>query len=101
MRFIVQVTLPVEPFNTAVRDGSAGRRLGQILEDTRPEAVYFTSLGGQRAVIMVVEMTDASDMPRIGEPWFLSFNARLEIFPTMSPEDLQKSGLDEIAAKYK
>lgn len=100
MRFVLQVTLPVETFNAAVRDGSAGRKLGQILEQTKPEAAYFTSLRGKRAVILIVEMNDASEMPRIGEPWFLLFNAEVELFPTMLPEDFQRSGLDDLAKQY-
>lgn len=100
MRFVLQVTLPVETFNAAVRDGTAGRKLAQILEDTRPEAAYFTSLHGKRGVILIVEMKDAAEMPRLGEPWFLLFNAEVELFPTMVPEDLQRAGLDELARKY-
>lgn len=39
MRFVMKVSIPVEKFNAAVRDGSAGKKLQQILDDTKPEAV--------------------------------------------------------------
>ena len=42
-----------------------------------------------------------SEIPRFAEPWFLNFDAEVEFLPTMTPEDLQKSGLDDIAKKWK
>jgi hypothetical protein len=37
-------------------------------------------------------MHDASQIPAIAEPWFLAFNASLEIHPVMVPEDLSRAG---------
>ena len=54
MRLLLQIQIPHEEFNAAPRDGSAGQKLGKILEDAKPEAVYFTELDGYRGVIMVV-----------------------------------------------
>ena len=42
MRLLMNVTMPHEPFNTAVRDGSVGETIERILKETGPEAVYFT-----------------------------------------------------------
>jgi hypothetical protein len=36
-------------------------------------------------------MKDASDLPRIAEPWFLALNASIEATPAMIAEDLQKA----------
>ncbi len=47
MRMLVDLDLPLEPFNTYVRDGTVGERIGKILEDLNPEAVFFTEQGGQ------------------------------------------------------
>jgi hypothetical protein len=41
---------------------------------------------------MVFEMQDASQIPAIAEPWFLAFNASIEIHPVMVPGDLAKAG---------
>jgi hypothetical protein len=40
--------------------------------------------------------------PAVAEPWFLSFNASLEIHPVMVPEDLLKAGptISQAVAKY-
>ena len=42
MRMLLNVKFPPEEFNKAVKDGSVGQKMRRILEDTRPEAVYFT-----------------------------------------------------------
>ncbi len=101
MRFLVHVSFPPEKFNAAVRDGTAGGKIGRIMDDLKPEAAYFTTEDGCRGGIMVVNVNDASEMPRIAEPFFLLFDARVEFTPTMTPADLQKSGLESLGAKWR
>jgi hypothetical protein len=100
MRILVVVKLPVDVFNAAVRDGSAGSKMQKILEEQKPEAVYFTEFGGERSAVMVVDLADASGIPRIAEPWFLQFNAKLVMHPVMTPEDLGRSGLEGMGKKW-
>jgi hypothetical protein len=100
MRFIAQISLPAQKFNELLRDGSAGKKIGNILEDTKPEAAYFTSKNGTRGGYVVYNIAQASDIPRYAEPWFLTFEALVEFMPAMVPEELQKAGLDEIAKKW-
>ena len=51
MRMLLNVKFPHAEFNQAVRDGTVGQKVRRILEDTKPEAVYFTEQNGQRAAI--------------------------------------------------
>jgi len=37
MRMLIDFNLPLEPFNTRVRDGTAGRKLQQISEEIKPQ----------------------------------------------------------------
>jgi hypothetical protein len=97
---MMHVSMPVEKFNEALRDGSAAKKLGRILEETKPEAAYFTAKDGKRGGYIIVNISNASEIPRLAEPWFLNFNATVEFMPAMVPEDLQKAGLDEIAKKW-
>ncbi len=100
MRTLVHVKLPHKEFNDVARRGDVGKLMSSILEDAEPEAVYFTEHGGQRGLIMVVDMADPSDVPKYAEPWFLSFNADVEFRVAMTPEDLGRSGLDELVKKW-
>ena len=71
-----------------------------ILEDTKPEAVYFTEYNGRRGAIMIVDVAEPSKVPALAEPWFLSFNADVEVHIVMSPDDLGRAGLDAIGKKW-
>ena len=52
MRMLLNVKLPHETFNAAVRDGSAGKKLKRILDELKPEAVYFTEQEGHRGATL-------------------------------------------------
>ena len=60
MRMLLQVRIPHAEFNAAVRDGSAEKKMKQILEQTKPEAVYFTEYDGRRGAIMIINIDDPS-----------------------------------------
>ena len=100
MRMLVHAKMPHEPFNTMVRDGTVGKTINRILEEIKPEAVYFTNYDGKRGVIMIVDVADPSKVPMIAEPWFLIFNADFEFHIVMKPDDLQRAGLEEIGKKW-
>ena len=100
MRMLLTVTFPPEPFNTAVRNGTAGRVIHRILEEVKPESVFFTELNVHRGATLVVNVHEPSDVPALAEPWFLNFNANCEFRIAMSPEDLRKAGLEELGKKW-
>jgi hypothetical protein len=91
---------PIEPFNTAVKNGTVGAKMRQILDATKPEAAYFTERDGHRGGILVVNMDNASDIPRLAEPWFLTFHAEVELRIAMTPEDLAHADLDALGKKW-
>ena len=39
-------------------------------------------------------------MPAFAEPWFLTFNADVEIRAVMTPDDLKRGGLDALGKKW-
>lgn len=100
MRILQIVTLPHKEFNEAVLDGSVGTKMNRILESIKPEHVYFTERDGKRGAVMVVDLSDPSEIPALAEPWFLNFNADVHFQVAISPEDLQKSGLEELGKKW-
>ena len=100
MRMILHVKLPHHEFNAAVRDGTVGKKISRILEEAKPESVYFTEYNGQRGAIMTVDVRDPSQVPAYAEPWFLLFNADVEFHIAMTPDELGRSGLDELGKRW-
>ena len=100
MRMLIQVKIPHQEFNAAVKNGTAGQKVKRILEETKAEAVYFTEYNGQRGAVMIVNVADPSKVPSLAEPWFLTFNANVEFHIVMTPEDLARAGLDELGKKW-
>ncbi len=100
MRMLIHVKMPHKEFNVYVKDGSIGRKMKQIFDDIKPEAVYFTEYCGRRGLIMIADVAGPSAVPAIAEPWFLLFNADVEFHIVMSPDELEKGGLDKLAKKW-
>jgi hypothetical protein len=100
MKMLLSVEMPHEPFNTLVKEGKVGQVIGRILEDIKPESIYFTEQDGTRGCVAVVEVGAASDIPKLAEPFFLNFNADCKFRIAMNPEDLRKSGLEELGKKW-
>ena len=100
MRMLMHVHMPLEPFNTAVRNGTVGQTIQKILETLKPEAAYFSEHNGQRGGVLVVDVGEPSDIPKFAEPWFLSFNAQVEFRVAMTAEDLGRAGLDALGKTW-
>jgi hypothetical protein len=100
MRMLMHVQFPPEPFNTAVRDGSVGPKIQKILAAIKPEATYFTEQNGRRGGTLVVNLNDSSDIPKLAEPWFLTFNAEVQFRIAMTPEDLGRADLSSLGKTW-
>jgi hypothetical protein len=100
MRFIVRASFATDTGNKAIREGSLGPKIRAVLADLKPEAAYFYEDGGRRTALLVVNIQDASEIPRVAEPFFLGMNAEVRFHPAMTAEDLGKAGLDDLAKKW-
>ncbi|MEJ2157037.1 MAG: hypothetical protein P8X96_17015 [Desulfobacteraceae bacterium] len=100
MRLLMNVKIPHEPFNTLLRKGRAGEIIQEIVKELKPESIYFTEQGGTRGAVAIVNIDNASDIPSLSEPFFLSFNADCEFRVAMSPDDLAKAGLEALGRKW-
>ena len=100
MRMLMNVIFPHEEFNEAVRDASVGGKVGRILEQIKPETVFFTEQNGRRGAFLIVNLDTPSQVPALAEPWFLTFNADVTFRIVMSPEDLKMAGLEELGKKW-
>ena len=100
MRMLLHVKLPLEPFNSMVKNGTASAKMQRILQEQKPEAAYFTEYEGRRGGILIINVDNPSQVPFFAEPWFITFNADCEFHIVMTPEDLAKAGLDELGKKW-
>jgi hypothetical protein len=102
MRMLMKVTIPGPEGNAAIIDGTLGSTIGSILADLKPEAVYFAEENGARTGFIFLNMENASQIPALAEPWFLAFNAKVELRPVMTVEDLKNSapGMESAVRKY-
>ena len=102
MRILLKVSIPVDVGNARMRDGSLPKTMQSILEEQKPEAVYFTEERGRRTAFVVVDLEDPSQIPALAEPWFLAFNAEVELHPAMTSDDLMKAApdIEQAVKKY-
>jgi len=93
MRMLLRAIIPNETANAAIRKGTFGATIQKILADLKPEAAYFVaSDSGERCAVLVFDMKESSELPKVAEPWFLAFNASVTVRPTMTPQDLAAAG---------
>ncbi len=103
MRMMMQMTIPVEAGNHAARTGGLGQTLQKLIEGLKPEAAYFTAMAsGERGGFIFFDLKDTADIPRISEPFFLNYNARINFFPVMNAQDLARaaSAIEQAAAQH-
>jgi len=61
-----------------------------MMEDLKPEAAYFHAVDGDRGGFLVVNMQDSSQIADIAERLFFGLNAKIELVPVMTADDLRK-----------
>lgn len=97
MRMMLRWTVPVEAGNRAFADGTLGPAIEAVLEDLNPEAAYFFAEDGERSGMVIFDMADTSEIPRIAEPLFIKFDAAVQFVPVMNADDLKK-GLGSLSS---
>jgi len=98
MRMMIDVTIPVEAGNVAIKDGRLSKTFMAVVDQLRPESSYFYPAHGKRHALFVVDLKESSQIPGIAERLFEELNAEVRITPVMNLEDLQK-GLGQIGVK--
>ncbi len=88
MHLILRFSIPVQKGNEAVSDGSLALALKSLVKKVKPEAAYFHLDDGCRAGTIVFEATDQLHMAEINEPLFEKLDAKIDIQPAISLEEL-------------
>ena len=81
MRMMLRFTVPVEKGNAALKDGSLGKAMELIMGQLKPEAAYFGVSDGLRGGMIFFDMTEASQVVEIVEPFFSAFDAAVKVYP--------------------
>lgn len=102
MRVMIQFSFPADTGNTLISSGKLGGIFHHLMEDLKPEAAYFFPEKGQRGGLMVVNMSDSSDLARLLEPFWIATKADISVKPVMNAEDLGKglSGIEDTLKRY-
>jgi hypothetical protein len=98
---MLSVTFPTAKFNELWRKGEIGPKIKQILDDIKPEAVYFgKGEGGQRGAVVIVDVPAAADIAQFTEPWYLVLEASIQVCHCMTVEDIAGIDYEGLASKY-
>ena len=90
MRVMLRAQLDTQVSNEAIKKGTLQKLMQSMTEQLKPEAAYFGPNEGGRSCTFVFDMQDSSELPTIAEPLFEELGAKIEIYPVMNAEDLQK-----------
>lgn len=95
MRMMMKVQMDVAAGSKALQSGRMPQVMQTMMEMLKPEAAYFGPDSGVRTAFIIFDMTDPSQLPALTEPLFSEFMARVELFPVMNREDLER-GLSQL-----
>jgi hypothetical protein len=98
MRMLLKAVLDTEASNEVNRSGGAAQAIDQMVQALQPEAFYAFGEDGQRAILVVFDMADPSQLPVISDPLFMLGKANVTVTPCMNLEDLKK-GIEESTAQ--
>jgi hypothetical protein len=82
--------MPTEHGNKMLQDPNFPKKLEGLLNQIKPEAVYFAPVEGERGIYMIVNLPNADMIAGIVEPLWMTFNCKLDLTPVMELSDLQK-----------
>ena len=98
MRMLLKAVFDTEASNEVSRSGGAAPAIDQMVEALQPEAFYSFGEDGQRAILVVFDMEDPSQLPVVSDPLFMLGKAKVTVTPCMNLDDLKK-GIEESAAQ--
>ena len=98
MRMLMNVTIPHEAFNAAVKDGTVGAKPTAFWRPRSRSGLFHRAKASGEPCAR--GPADASKIPVLAEPWFLTFQADVEFRIAMTPDDLKRSGIDGMGREW-
>ena len=99
---MVRFSFAVDAGNAAIRMGKLEKVFQQLAEDLKPEAAYFHAVDGDRGGFFIINMADSSQIADTAERLFFGVNAKIELIPVMTADDLRKGllGVQQTIRRY-
>jgi hypothetical protein len=91
VHYLVTAKIPVAAGNKMVK-GDMQSLLNKVMGDVQPEQTFFSVQQGQRAIIFLVDVKDAGELPRIAEALWLSVEADVDLLPVVMADEFTKAG---------
>ncbi|PWI41038.1 hypothetical protein [Streptomyces sp. ICBB 8177] len=95
MRTLMTVQIDSAAGSRAVESGAMQQTLEHLVQQIEPEAAFFSPVDGLRTAFFLFDLKDPSDLPRLVEPAFRDFNARVHLTPAMNLDDL-RAGMQKL-----
>jgi len=91
IRMMLKVQIPPEGGNQAIKAGKQGAIFEALINQIKPEAVYFTQEDGLRTVYFVYTIHKTTDFAAIHEPLIQGFGARVYDMPALTWDELKQA----------
>ncbi|MEU5421958.1 DUF3303 family protein [Streptomyces sp. NPDC001407] len=90
MRTMLRARMDTHTSNEAIRNGTMGESMQNLMDLLKPEAAYFGAMDGGRTCVLVFDLEDPSQLPASVESLFVDMEADVEVYPVMNYDDLKK-----------
>jgi len=90
LKFLLRMHMPTDYGNKMLQDPNFQKKLEGLLNQIKPEAVYFAPVEGERGIFMIVNLPSADMIAGVAEPIWMTLNCKLDFTPVMELTDLQK-----------
>lgn len=88
MRMMMKIVLPTVAYNQAIARGELGPTWKKVFGVSQPEAVYYVTEQGRRAVYAFLEVDAAHQLAALTLPLYEVFEAEVSLAPAMVFADL-------------
>ncbi|MFD0276962.1 hypothetical protein ACFVHB_24075 [Kitasatospora sp. NPDC127111] len=90
MRALLEISLDTPTANAVINERAVAEKFDRIMSALKPEAVYFFARNGRRSQIMVIDVPDEASLPSVCEPFWLEFNAEVDVHICMNADELRE-----------
>jgi hypothetical protein len=91
VRMMLKVQIPPDGGNQAIKAGNQGAIFQALIDQIKPEAVYFTQEDGLRTAYFVYTIHETTDFAAIHEPLIQGFGARVYDMPALTWDELKNA----------